>query len=343
MKTRAVALAALLATVGRPSWWVIALAGFLVRGGVLLFVLATVSLPSPLVVSNIVAPLIVPLALGHLDGPTLSLIALAVGTVAIWLFGGSWLAAATEVALIRDAHQAMADEGLAARPLVPPRRWLSLRVATAHLLAHLPTVAILAVGAVRIVSVAYVELTNPFEVTTPLVLRVIVGAARPIAAILAVWLFDEILGGLAARRIVIDGASVVGGLRGAVGEMIRRPFATLIPAVATTLLLAIDLAALLGAVAFTVAQAGARLDDAAIDPPILLLSLLALGASWIGALALTGLVDAWRSAAMTFEVGRSRFEAAAATDPAPDLGGTVGVSPDRRPGDWSTGGRGGSL
>jgi hypothetical protein len=341
--TRAITLAALLATFGRPSWWLLALAGFLVRGGVLLFVLATVTLPSPLVISNIVAPLVVPLALGQLDGPTLTLIGLALATVVTWLVGGAWVAAVTEVALIRDGREAMVDEGLAVPVAIPPRRWLSIRVATAHLLAHVPTAFVLAIGSVRIAGVAYVELTNPFEVTTPLILRVIVGAASPIAAIVVVWLLGEIVGGFAARRIVLGGGTVLGSLRGAVGDIVRRPLGALVPALGTTMILAIDLAALLGAVAIAWTQVGDRLTDTRPDGSALMIGLLAFGASWIGALALTGLIDAWRGAAMTFEFERAALAAASSADQAPDQGGTIGVPSGRRPGDWSTGEGGGSL
>jgi hypothetical protein len=341
--TRAITLAALLATFGRPSWWLLALAGFLVRGGLLLFVLATVTLPSPLIISNIVAPLIVPLALGQLDGPTLTLIGLAVAIVVTWLLGGAWVAAATEIALVRDGRNAMVDEGLAVPVEIPPRGWLSIRVAAAHLLAHVPTALVLAVGSVRIAGVAYVELTNPFEVTTPLILRVIVGAASPIGAIVVVWLLGEIAGGLASRRIVLGGATVLGSLRGAVGDIVRRPLGTLLPAIATTLILAIDLAALLGAVAFAWTQVGERLTEPRADGSALVIGLLGFGATWIGALALTGLVDAWRGAAMTLEFERAAFAAASAADRTPDQGGTIGVPPGRRPGDWSTGEGGGSL
>jgi len=341
--SRGVTLAALLAALGRPSWWLLALAGFLVRGGVLLFVLAIVSLPSPLVISNLVAPMLVPAVLGRVDVGTLLPIILGVALVAIWLIGGAWIAAATEVVLIRDAHEAMIDEGLAVRPPPPAGRLLTARVATAHLIAHVPTALTLAIGAVRIVNVAYLELTSPFEVTTPLVLRVIAGAAAPIGAIVVVWLFGEIVGGLAARRIVLDGASLLGGLRRGVGDLIRRPAGTLLPALTTTLVLAVDLAALLGVIAFVWSQVRERLAASSVDAPGVTVALLAFGGTWIGALALTGLIDAWRSAAMTFEFERAVVAGAVRTGSDPDPGGTIGASAGRRPGDWSTGDGGGSL
>ena len=67
MTTRGATLAALLAALSRPSWWILALAGFLVRGGILLFLVAIVTLPSPLALSNEVGPIITRLYLGDLD------------------------------------------------------------------------------------------------------------------------------------------------------------------------------------------------------------------------------------------------------------------------------------
>jgi hypothetical protein len=340
--TRSVILAALLAALGRPSWWLLAVAGFLVRGGLLLFILATVSLPSPLVVSNIVAPLIVPLALGQIDAGTLAILGTAVAFVAIWLLGGAWVAAAIEIALVRDARQAMVDEGLPVRPVARSGRSLSIRVVVARMLAHIPTVLAFGIGSVRIANVAYVELTDPFEVATPLVVRVIAGAVGPIAVIVVVWLVGEIVGGLAARRMILRGSSVLGGLRLALRDIVRRPLGTLLPALGTTLVLAIDLAAVLAAVAFTWTQVQARLLDSPTDGPTLAIALLAFAAIWIGALSLTGLIDAWRSAALTFEVERAAAAEAVGANPALDHD-PIGASPGRRPGDWSIGGGGDSL
>ena len=343
MTTRGLTLAALLAALGRPSWWLLALAGFLVRGGVLLFLLAIVSLPSPLIISNIVAPVIVPLALGRIDPGAIALLGGGAAIVAIWLVGGALVAATTEVALIRTARDAMLKEGLPVGPVAPPRRRLIGRGAASHLLAHVPTALVLAVGSVRIAGVAYIELTDPFDVTTPLIFRIAAGAAGSIAAIVVVWLLDELVGGLAARRIVLRGASVGGGLRGAIGDLVRRPAAALAPALWTTLVLVIDLAAGLGIVALAWTQLGERLTDSTTDLATTTFWILAFPASWIGALALTGLVDAWRSAAMTFEVERAGVASASGADRAPDPGGTFGAPPGRRPGDWSTTDGGGSL
>ena len=143
MTTRGAALAAFLAALGRPSWWLLALAGFLVRGGVLLFAFAIVSLPSPLIISNLVAPVIVPVALGRIDEGAIALAAVGVASLATWLIGGSAIAAATEIALVRDARDALADEGVPVPPSARQPRWLILRVAIMRLIAHIPTALIL--------------------------------------------------------------------------------------------------------------------------------------------------------------------------------------------------------
>ncbi len=78
-------LASLLVTLGRPAWWLLALAAFLVRGGFVVFLVPIVVLPSPLAISNVAAPFVVPMALGRI-GPEVFVVLIAAGAV---LFG--WL------------------------------------------------------------------------------------------------------------------------------------------------------------------------------------------------------------------------------------------------------------
>jgi hypothetical protein len=100
---------------------------------------------------------------------------------------------------------------------------------------------------------------------------------------------------------------------------------------------------LLGAIAVVWSQVRDRLAGSLADGTAVTLALLAFGGTWVGALALTGLIDAWRSAAMTFEAERAVVAGAVRTGSDPDPGGTFGASAGRRPGDWSTGDGGGSL
>jgi hypothetical protein len=101
--------------------------------------------------------------------------------------------------------------------------------------------------------------------------------------------------------------------------------------------------------AWTIARS--RLVDIPPAPVPTGLALASFAATWFLALLVTGLIDAWRSVAMTFEAERRAAVERPATVDAGDpsgvdasgLGGTIGGSTGRRPGDWSAGGEGGSL
>ncbi len=345
--TRGATLAALLATLARPAWWLLGLAGFLARGGILLFLLAIVTLPSPLALSNVVAPLLVPIVFGGFTPLLLALLVSGIVSLAAWVVVGGWIGAATEIVLIRDARRAAAEEGLPVRRGDPSGHWLIGRVAIAHLLAHLPLAVAAALGSVAIVNVAYIELTSPFEVATPLPIRIAAGAAGPIAAIVVAWLVGELAGGLAARRIVLEDDSVLGAVRGGYADLVTRPRSATLPALITTLILAADLAAMLAAVDLSWTAARARLVELPPDPVAIGLALASFAASWCLALLVAGLIDAWRGVSMTFEAERRRVAAASAEGAdGPESateGGTYGASVHRRPGDWSAQDEGGSL
>lgn len=348
MTTRGRTLAALLAVLGRPSWWILGLAGFLVRGGIVIFLLAIVTLPSPLALSNVLAPLITPLYFGRLEPSTVALVGSGLVVLIAWLAIGSWMAAATEVVLIRDARQAAIEEGLATGPERPSGRLLIGRSATAHLLALAPLVFVLGLGSVQIFAVAYRELVNPTDASS-IVLRVVGGASGPMVAILVAWILGELVGGLAVRRIVLADEPVVGAVVRSAIDLVRRPVGALIMPLATIAILVIDLAAVLAAVVLVWTEVRMRLVRPLDEPLATALSLATLGAAWCLALLVTGLIDAWRSVAMTFELEREA--AVAARRIGGDEGGTesgsaagtIGAPTHRLPGDWSADDRGGSL
>jgi hypothetical protein len=351
--TRGSTLAALLAALGRPSWWILALAGFLVRGGIILFVFAIVSLPSPLALSNVFGPIVTQLYFGGLEPSTVALIVTSAVVVVSWVVAGSWLAAAMEVALIREAEQAAADEGLPVRPMRPMRsagRLLISRSAAAHLVALVALAVTIAIGSVQIYAVTYRELVNPSD-TGPIVFRVIQGAAVPLAAIAIVWILCEIVGGMAVRRIVLDRASVLGAVLRSAFDLVRRPAGGLLAPVVTTAILLVDLGAVLAMVLIVWTQVRDRLVHGSDEPLPTGLALVTLGAAWCLALLVTGLIDAWRSAAMTFEAERIAATAEAwstvagesGSQTGPPGGGTFGASAHRLPGDWSADDPGGSL
>lgn len=351
--------ASLLVSLGRPAWWLLALAGFLARGGILLAVLPIVNLPSPLVVSNLVAPLIVPLALGHIDEGVVTAFAVLVAGLLAWLIVGGLVGATTDLALIRDGRVAAGEEGVTG-PIAEdaeilstapgsdrPGRGLVGRILAVRLLAHLPLAVALAIGSVGIVQVAYAELTRPADVDTPLVLRVASAAAGPIVAIVAAWFVGELAGGIAARRIVLAGDGVRAALAGAVVTIIRRPRSTVVPALVTTIPLAVILGGTLGGARVAWLRADAALTDPRIEATTLFVSLMTLVAIWLAALSLIGVLTAARSAALTFEAvrvdGKGVRAAASSGESGDVVGGTFGASAHHRPGDRPLGDDGGSL
>lgn len=349
MTTRGVTLTALLVAFGRPAWWILGLAGFLVRGGIVVFVVAIVTLPSPLALSNVLGPLITPVYLGHLEPTTVALLGIGLATIVAWIVGGAWIAAATEVVLVRDAQRAATAQGLPTRPVRPAGRMLIARSAAAHLLALVPLALVIALESSSIFGVTYRELVNPSD-ASPVVLRVIAGASGPIALIVVAWVLGELVGGMAVRRIVLGGESVSGAVQRSAFDLARRPGGALIAPLVTTVVLIVDLAAVLAVVMLLWTAVRLRLVHPVDEPLATGLALMTFGAAWCLALLLTGIIDSWRSAAMTFEAERTAgiaLTSAVAGDGGSQQGstanGTIGSSGPHRPGDWSADDRGGSL
>jgi hypothetical protein len=338
-------LASLLATLGRPGWWLLALAGFLVRGGFLVFLLPIVVLPSPLAISNLVAPFIVPMALGRIGPETIAVGLGAVVGLLTWLLIGGSIAAATDLVLVRETAAAAVDEGVASPSVASPSleapvaidaerrdRVLVATILAARLVAWLPFAAALAIGLVRIVAVTYVELTRPVEVGSALALRVALGAAGELAAITGAWLLGELVGGLASRRIVLEGAPAGRALLAAVRDVVRHPGSTLAPWLVTTALLFTILGGTVGAASVAWSRIIVALSNRPTDPTTVVISLLTFVAIWLAALILGGLFAAVRGSLLTFEHVRVRART-----------GTFGASVHHRPGDRSLPDRGGSL
>ncbi|MEX1171067.1 MAG: hypothetical protein WEG56_00505, partial [Chloroflexota bacterium] len=173
-----------------------------------------------------------------------------------------------------------------------------------------------AVGAYRIVEVAYRELTVPSDVATPVVLRVARGAPEAIAIIVAAWILAEILGALASRRIIMAGDGVSMAMRGAVRRLLRHPVRCLAAfVVPLVLLIAVVVPS---AAASSVAWAAVRAAIQTGPAPIVVLAMvLVLVLLWAGGLVLIGMVAAWRAAVWTA-----------------DAAGTFGVTTGSRPGEW---------
>ena len=61
---RATLAGSLLVTLARPSTWVLALAAFLLRGGLLVFVIPIVVIPTPAGLADVVGPLLISFVFG---------------------------------------------------------------------------------------------------------------------------------------------------------------------------------------------------------------------------------------------------------------------------------------
>lgn len=318
MTLGATLLASFLVALVRPAAWLLALATFLLRGGVLLVLAPIVVIPSAVGLANVLAPAITTIVF---EGVSVSLAILVGGTVVAtvaWLIGGGLLAAVAEAELIRLVA---ADEEVASAVPRPPEvasgRHVAWRILAVRLVALLPLVVALAWGAARIVSVTYRELTVPSDVTTPLVLRVARETPEAIIAILITWLVGEIVAGLAARSVVLHGDGVGRALRWAVVHGVHHP----IRAVVLALVPLAGLAVVAIPSAFGVATAWRALRGTLATgggAPIGIGVLLLFVALWLGGLVLIAAMSAWRSAAWTVEAA-----------------GTFGASTDGREGDWN--------
>jgi hypothetical protein len=296
-------LAALAASIGRPRWWVMALAAFLVRGGVIVVLLPLVSLPSAPALATAFAPTIVTLAMSRqsFEAALLGtvLITAAVGILAVLAVTGTWL----DNTLAREAEGA--DE-LDLRPAqVPPSPWRSLAL---RLIAHVPTLVALAYAVVRLVIATYQELLSPGDPSVAIALRVVARAPDAIVIAGIAWLVGEALGGVAARRAA-EGDSIFRSIRGGIVELLH------VRGVATFVLTDIVVAAVLLLLVTVVGRAAEhvrtylfdRVDDVSLAAALLLLV-----TTWVLALAVLGAALAWRATAWTVEAAPRRSLASTA-------------------------------
>jgi hypothetical protein len=310
---------ALLVTLATPTTWPLALAGFLIRGGIILVALPIVVLPTPVGLGNVVAPSLTSIAFGSVSVEVLVVTtAVLVGALA-WLVAGGWLAAALEA---EGTRIVALDTDLTTRragPVTPTTGRMAARILAARLLANIPLGLVLAWGSTRLVLVAYHELTSPLDVSSPIVLRVLRGAPEVVVAIVVAWMIGQMVGALAARRIVLARAGVAGALRSALVTCLRHPLSTLADFWIPTCILVAALVPSAIATGSATGAAGAVLDEPD-DPVRVLTAVLSLVLLWIVGLLLASVVCAWRAAVWTV------------ADVARD--GTFGGSADRRPGDW---------
>lgn len=317
--------AALLLTLERPGAWAVALAGFLARGGLLLMLLPIVALPTPAGIQAELAPLLVPLAFGQVADGLSVLVAVISGAVLVALLAGGLVGAWADARLA-----ALAIE----EPDAPVGR-LGLGTAVdlllARLVAHVPLALALGWGAARIVEVGYAELVRPFEVVTPLAVRIISGA--PIAVVLVglAWLLGEAAGGLATREVLLRGRGSIAAAVGGWFLLLRHPAASLGVVLATSAVALVTLLPGLLAAGAAWSQVRIALFDGA-GPLEQWLAVSLFSAVWLGALVLAAAGVAFRQYAWTLAWRRHARPAPVASVVPAWRVGTIGDGEATRPG-----------
>lgn len=283
---------ALAATLANPEWWAIALAAFLVRGGILLIILPILSVPTAAGLVTTFSPLAESVVLGRpsLEGALVGsafVVALLVALAAVGLLG-AWL----DLALVRQATE---DEDVDSG--WRPTNASIVEALSIRLTAHLPTLFALGYGFLRTVEVAYDEFTAPTDNGIQIVDRVLVRVPDVVILVLLAWLLGETVGALAARRAAA-GVPAGKALLGAVQQVLGlRGIATLL---ATSVLVCGLLVAFLLAASRTWEHLRGYLLDGA-DAVQVWAALVLLVATWVLGLSIVGAGLAWRATAWTAE------------------------------------------
>jgi hypothetical protein len=294
------------AALGRPDLWPLALAGFLARGGIVLFVAPIVSPPSLVGLATFIGPAsITP------TGPTSGLIvriAVAAGVLGGAIMLGTIAGSAAELTLIEQSAGSSNDR-------MPG---LLQRMVLIRLIGLLPVAVVLGLGIQELGQIVYQELTLPTDLVTPIVIRVAVRAPAIVGAIGLAWLAGETWAGLATRLAVLRGAGVARALAGALGLSIRRVI-TVVPLAILSVLLA---AGVLGLAIGLIGWSWDFVRDALLatsgNGNLLALagSTLLFIVCWLGGLAIAGALAAGRAVAWTMVVGQ-------------DHRGSGGTAPER--------------
>lgn len=288
---------AAIATWERPALWIVALCGFLARGGIVLLALPVAPLPSTVGLATFVGPTSVT-ASGLTPDSAVRLV-LAIVLAAIWLLAGSAIGALTDVAIVGGLGPA----GHPAAHPVDGRR--IVRLVALRLAALLPLVVVVAITARPVGELVYHELILPRDVATPLLLRVVQGAQLQVAALVLAWIAGEVLGGIAVRLAILDDRSFFRAIAGAAVHVTRRPLTTLVTTVAGLVVLIASVGPALIATGVAWMSLGAVLSGSVDESAVVRATILLVGA-WAGCAVLAAIGAAWRGALWTAEVAGAR-------------------------------------
>ncbi|HEY5487206.1 MAG TPA: hypothetical protein VIK06_06115 [Candidatus Limnocylindrales bacterium] len=294
----------------------IALAGLLVRGGIVLLLLPVVVLPSVIAIAGATGARAFTLS-GDATPWFVEVLAVVGVGLLVWLVTSVVIGSLVDVCLVRAALE-VGDDGID-RALPVVGSGLIVRLASIRLACLVPLAVALIWAGGRVYTATYNELITPSDLAVALPLRVIGDATDAVAVVVVTWLASETIAAIAIRRLILTGGAVWRAIAGALAQVVKRPVWTLLTAATS---LAPSGAALFVALFGTATAYGWVTVAARSEQPIVLLrfavfvlAVLALAAAWILALALSGVTSAWRSAAFTHEVaavlGRDRISAEA--------------------------------
>jgi hypothetical protein len=297
----------------------VALAGFLMRGGIALLLVPSLVLPSV-----IGAAAVTGVDAFGIDGkPSVWLfeVAAAIAVVlAIWLVVAFVVGSVIDAWLIEAAVDPDGHAVRRARAL--PGLGVVLDLAGIRAVCALPLLPAAWWAGLRIYTATYNELTAPTNLTTPMVVRVFQGAADGFIVLGVVWLVTEVVGAIAVRRVVLFDHDVLRAIGGASVQLLLRPISSLATVLvsygagvaATVASIAITSTALdwCRVAARNQAPIAWRLGTLSLTPDlrplIFILAALAVGLAWVAALAVSGFASAWRSAAFTQETAATTVD-----------------------------------
>ena len=152
-------MTALLVTLATPVTWPLALATFLVRGGVILVLLPIVVLPTTVGLGTTFGPTLTSVAFGSVPLQVI-VVAGTVGLVAVaGVVVGGWLAAALEAEgarIVARDEEIVALGALVVSPaaaMATSSSRVAARILAARLIASVPLVVVLALGSIRLVGI----------------------------------------------------------------------------------------------------------------------------------------------------------------------------------------------
>jgi hypothetical protein len=311
MRTLAAALAVALA---EPVLWLLGSVGFLARGGILVLALPIWTLPSPVGLTIIFgADALTPTGLSGRFLATLG--GLLVGFVAAAL-GLTALAAWSDRSSITRQRATPDEEPAPGLPDIGAARGSVGRIVLVQVVALAPIVVALLVAGRGLLDIVRVQLLQPGDLATPLVLRV-AQEAWPLLVLLALGIgAAEAVGSLAVREVVAGrdaSSAVVGALHG----LASRPLlavGTLLAAWATSLIV-------VGPSAWALTLTAGLVRTAYLDPAgpfraeVLAMTFLAtlfLATAFSAAVILAGFASAVRSHLWTMAWSRASVPAARA-------------------------------